>query len=127
MLTEKQMEAKLRKYAETFNQNVRDKEWDKAHNVYNITLETAVMAEMSEEFLKELFGDYDSADEDGNALDDGLIRRAAVEKVNTECCIRRNMAYEDRECRKLGIPLGIYRNYSDADYCARCRKQKNNR
>ena len=124
MLTEKQMETKLKRYAETFNQNVRNKEWGKAHNVYNITLEAAVMAEMSEGFMKELFGGYDDED---YPLNDGLIKRQDVQKVNAECCIRRNMAYEDIECRKLDLPLGTFRYYSDTDYCARCKKQKNSR
>ncbi len=131
MLTEEQMEEKLRGYAETFNRNVREREWGKAHNVYNIILETAVMAEMSKEFMKELFGNYDHDDGEygwddggGKVPDDGKIRRADVEKVNMECCIRRNMAYEDMACRRLGLPLGMYRNYSDADYCARCSTKK---
>lgn len=124
MLTEKQMEEKLRKYAEIFRQNVRNKEWGKAHNVYNIVLTAAVMSEMSEKFRAELFGSYDSED---YPVDDGLIRHSDVSKVNTECCIRRNMAYEDIECRKLGLPLGTFRYYSDPDYCARCKKQKNSR
>lgn len=122
MLTERQMETKLRRYAETFNRHVRNKEWGKAHNIYNTTLETAVMAEMSEEFMKELFGGYDAEE---FPLNDGLIKRQDVQKVNTECCIRRNMAYEDIECRKLGLPLGTFRHYSEADYCAGCKKQKN--
>lgn len=121
MLTEAAMERKLREYAKTFGRHVKEKEWGKAHNVYNMILTAAVMAEMSEKFKMELFG---SCDGEGYPVDDGLIRRSDVQKVNMECCIRRNMAYEDIECHKLGLPLGVFRYYSEANYCARCKKAK---
>lgn len=121
MLTEAAMERKLREYASTFNRHVREKEWGKAHNIYNMVLTAAVMSEMSEKFRAELFGSYDGED---YPVDDGLIRRSDVQKVNTECCIRRNMAYEDIECRKMGLPLETFRYYSEADYCAGCKKAK---
>lgn len=123
MLTEAAMERKLREYASTFNRHVKEKEWGKAHNIYHMVLTAAVMAEMSETFKRELFGDYDD-DETGEALDDGLFRRVDVHRVNVECCIRRNMAYEDIECRKIGLPMEEYRYYSENEYCARCKKAK---
>lgn len=121
MLTEAAMERKLREYAEAFSRHVKEKEWGKAHNIYNMVLITAVMAEMSEEFRAELFGSYDSED---YPVDDGLIRRSDVSRVDIESCIRRNMAYEDMECRKIGLPMEEYRYYSENEYCARCRKAK---
>lgn len=117
MLTEKELEDKLREYAAAFNIHVRTKEWGKAHNVYNMTLTTAVMTGLSREFRDELFGGYDESD-DGD-VKDGLFRREDVAKVNTECCIRRNMAYEDMECRKAGKAP---RYYSEEGYCAICKK-----
>lgn len=121
MLTEAAMERKLREYAATFNRHVKEKEWGKAHNIYHMVLTAAVMAEMSEKFRAELFGSYDSED---YPVDDGLIRHSDVSRVNLECCIRRNMAYEDMECRKIGLPMEEYRYYSENEYCARCRKAK---
>lgn len=122
MLTERELENKLRDRAARFNQCVRNKEWGAAHNIYNMTLDTAVTAEMSEAFRAELFGEYDS--EGTGDVADGLFKREDVHRVNRECCIIRNMAYEDKECRRLGVPLGTFRNYSDEDYCARCRKRQ---
>lgn len=121
MLTEAAMERKLREYAEKFNRHVKEREWGKAHNIYNMVLTAAVMAEASEKFKEELFGSYDVED---HQQDDGLIRRSDVQRVNAECCIRRNMAYEDMECRKIGIPLETFRYYSEEDYCAGCKKAK---
>lgn len=121
MLTEAEMERKLREYAAAFSRHVKEKEWGKAHNIYNMVLTAAVMAEMSEEFRAELFGSYDKED---FPLNDGLIRRSDVSRVDIECCIRRNMAYEDMECRKIGLPMEEYRYYSENEYCARCRKAK---
>ena len=122
MLTEREMENKLRDYAARFRQHVGNREWGKAHNLYNMALVTAVIAEMSEGFRKELFGEYDS--EGTGDVADGLFGRDDVAKVDWECCVRRNMAYEDVECRRLGVPLGTFRRYSDSDYCAMCRKKK---
>ena len=122
MLTERDLENKLRDYAARFSQHVRKREWGEGHNLYNMALDTAVIAEMSEDFQAELFGEYDS--EGTGDVADGLFSREDVHRVNRECCIIRNMAYEDKECRRLGIPLGTFRNYSDEDYCARCRKRK---
>lgn len=122
MLTEREMENKLRDYAARFNQHVSNHEWGAAHNLYNMALTTAVIAEMSEGFRAELFGEYDS--EGTGDVADGLFRRDDVARVDKECCIRRNMAYEDMECRRLGVPLGTFRRYSDSDYCAACRKTK---
>lgn len=119
MLTEAEMKRKLLDYADTFNRNVRAKEWGKAHNIYNMILTVAVMAEMPEGFKRELFGYHDSDDEEDNW--EGMIKREDVDRVNMECCVRRNMAYEDIECRKLGVPV---RYYSESGYCARCRKRK---
>lgn len=121
MLTETEMERKLREHAGMFRRYVEEKNWPAAHNVYNITMEAAVMVEMPERFMHELFGGYDA---EGYPLDDGLIRRSDVSKVNMECCIKRNMAYEDRICRQRGYPLGVLRHYSDEDYCAGCKKAK---
>lgn len=118
MLTEMEMQWKLRDYARKFNRSVTDKEWGKAHNLYHMILTAAVMTEISEKFNEELFGSYDS---EGYPVDDGLIKSRDVARVNTECCIRRNMAYEDMTCRKLGMPL---RYYSEETYCAGCRKAK---
>lgn len=121
MLTEAAMEEKLREYASTFNSHVKEKDWGKAHNIYHMLLTAAVMAEMSAEFMNELFGSHDGED---YPVDDGLIRRSDVQKVNIECCIRRNMAYEDIACRKKGLPMEEYWYYSEDEYCAICKKAK---
>lgn len=115
------MERKLREHAAAFNRYVKEKEWGKAHNIYHMVLTAAVMAEMSEEFRAELFGSYDSED---YPVGDGLIRLSDVSRVSIECCIRRNMAYEDMECRKIGLPMEEYRYYSENEYCSRCKKAK---
>lgn len=121
MLTEAAMEKKLREYAWTFKRHVEEKKWGKAHNIYHMVLTAAVMAEMSEEFMAELFGGHDSED---YPVNDGLIRHSDVQKVNLECCIRRNMAYEDIACREIRLPVEEYRYYSEDEYCARCKKAK---
>lgn len=122
MLTEAAMEEKLREYASAFNRHVKEKEWGKAHNIYHMVLTAAVMSEMSEKFKNELFGVYD--EEETGEAPDGLIRKADVKKVNIECCIRRNMAYEDIACQKIGLPMEEYRYYSENEYCAICKKAK---
>lgn len=117
MLTERQTEQKLKEYAQRFTQHVRNKEWGKAHNIYNMALTVAVFMDSSEELLAELFGPYDVPGSEHM----GLFRQSEVSRVNTECCIRRNIAYEDIACRKIGMPV---RYYSEETYCAGCRKAK---
>lgn len=121
MLTEKEAADKLREYGLRFNKHVRQKDFGKAHNLYNIAIEVATFMKMGEETMEELFGGYDG---EGIPEDDGIFRRSSVNYVNRECCIRRHMAYEDMSCRKQGIPLEEERYYSDTDYCAGCRAKK---
>lgn len=121
MLTEEEVITKLREYGQRFNQLVKRKEWGKAHNIYNIAMETAVFVDIPEKAMEELFGSYDR---EGYPEDNGLFGRNVVMRVDEECCIRRNMTYQDIICRKRGMPLETISYYSDANYCARCQKTK---
>lgn len=117
MLTENEVVDKLRDYGQKFDSCVKKKEWGKAHNLYNIALSVATFVELPDQIMKELFGYGEDATEDG-----GLFRIGSVRLVDRECCIRRNMAYEDMACRKKGLPLELFRCYSEEDFCARCEK-----
>lgn len=123
MLSEAKMIQKLEEYGVRFRAAVDRKDWGVAHSLYNIAHEVAVFAELDDAVLKKLFGDWDSDDgtDTNTALDNGIFTRAEVAEVNLQCCIKRNMAYEDMECHRLGKPV-MY--YGDVDYCARCRDKK---
>ena len=120
MLTEKEVTQKLREYADRFNWHVMNREWGKAHNIYLIARNVAVFVQMPDSVIEELFGEY-SEDQDEKNPEDGLFRRADVSRVDLESCIRRNMAYEDMACRRIGQPE---RYYSEDTYCASCKKTK---
>ncbi len=120
MLTEQEMINKLKEYGCLFNLFVKNKEWGKAHNIYRQTLTVAVFMEAPPLVMDELFGAY--PEEDETAPDTaGIICRKDVARVDLECCIRRNMAYEDMALRKQGREPEYY---SDINYCARCQIKK---
>lgn len=126
MLSEQETVDKLEEYAKEFGKCVRDREYGKAHNIYQKAHEVAVFMEMGADVLKKLFGDWESDDgtETDTALDNGLFQRRLVARVDLESCIIRHKAYEDMACRVVGEPEGQYKYYSDQDYCARCREKK---
>ena len=101
------------------------KEYGVAHNLYHMAHTVAVFMDLGPANLKKLFGDWDSDDgtETNTALDNGLFKRADVNKVNLECCIKRNQAYEDMALRRAGKP-DLQRYYSEYEYCARCQERK---
>lgn len=125
MLSETKAMQKLEEYAAIFNDAVYRKDYGVAHNMYCMAHTVAVFMEMGDQCLKKLFGDWDSDDgtETNTALDNGLFKRADVSKVNLECCIRRNQAYEDMALRRAGKP-DLQRYYSEYEYCARCQERK---
>lgn len=116
MLTEKEAIKKLQETAAQFDAAVRSKNYLRAKNLYNSSLAAAAFMEMGQEVTEEIFGQYGGLGEDEEAPD-GLFRRSYVSKVDLECCIKRNKAYEDQAVRRAGQPV---RYYSDRDYCARC-------
>ncbi len=117
MLTEAQVEEKLKRLGKEFQDYVAVKQWGMAHNAYREALIVAVFMELSEQFKTKLFGPYGISDTE----DIGLFCKADVHRVNYESCVKRNMAYQDIACRKEGQPV---RYYSEADYCALCEKAK---
>lgn len=121
MLTEKETMRKLTESAVLFDYFVKNKEYGKAHNIYNMAHSVAVYMELGEDALKTLFGDWDSDDGSGQAEDNGLFPRWRVDKVNEMCCIRQHRSYEDAVCRRMGQPVQYY---SDEDYCAKCFHKK---
>lgn len=116
MLTEQEAIGKLKEYGSLFNVYVGNREWGKAHNIYRAAVTIAVFLKIPQMTMDELFGGYQ---EDGYPeMDTGLFNRKDVARVDLECCVRRNMAYEDMALRKQGHNAQYY---SDSDYCARCR------
>ena len=67
MISEAGLMKKLRDEAAVFVKLHQSKNYGAAHNVYMRAHNVAVMAELSEKQLKELFGDWDSDDEIGRA------------------------------------------------------------
>jgi hypothetical protein len=120
MLTEDKLVKKLHRTAEQFRDAVREKKYDRAKALYNDALAVAVYVELDAEKRGELFGQYSDIPDDQEAPQ-GLFLRDDVSKVDLECCIQRNRAYEDRTCGIMGKPMQYY---SDEDYCARCAKRK---
>ena len=123
MLTEMQTNVKLEEYAARFRAAVIRKDWGVAHNLYNECVMVTAFMDISDREKKKLFGDWDSDDgsDTETALDNGLFSRKDVDRVNKECCILRNMAYEDQACRREGRPVQYY---GDPDFCPRCQERK---
>ena len=123
MISESKMVRKLEDQAAKFRAAVLRKDWGVAHNLYMEALMVTVFMEVSEEIKKKLWGDWDSDDgtDTDTALDNGLFSRRDVDRVNRECCVLRNMAYEDQACRREGRPSEYY---GDPDFCARCQDKK---
>lgn len=120
MLTEQEVIKKLHIQAEEFRQAVRHKNYMRAKALYNSARTVAVFMKLGGEEMSELFGQYGGLPDDEEAPQ-GLFPRDEVSRVDLECCIKRNKAYEDQACRKTGQPVSFY---SDEDYCARCRKSR---
>ena len=118
MLTEEQTVDKLRQMAEDFELAVDNKDYMRAKALYNKSLVIATFMQLGKSVMVELFGQNSASDED--VTPDGLFRRAEVSKVDLECCIKRNKAYEDQACRKNGTSVQYY---SDENFCARCKKK----
>ena len=106
--------------AALFNVHVKNKEWGKAHNIYRATMTVAVFVKIPQPAMEELFGAYPEGDEAVSDMD-GLFCRRDVARVELECCIKRNMAYEDMALRKQGQAA---KYYSDEGYCARCLEKR---
>ena len=123
MLNEAKTIQKLEDLAARFRAAVMRKEWGAAHNMYWQAVMVTTFMEIDESTRKKLYGDWDSDDgtDTNTALDNGLFSREDVDRVNKECCVLRNMAYEDMACRREGQPV-LY--YGDPDYCARCGDKK---
>lgn len=119
MLTEQEAINKLKEYGSLFNVFVQNKEWGKAHNIYRATMTIAVFLKLPQEVMDELFGAYQEGEEE--TPDTGLFSRKDVAKVDLECCIRRNMSYEDMALRKQGQET---KYYGGPDYCAHCYIKK---
>ena len=124
MLSEEKLMVKLEEKAAMFNSAVKRGEFGAAHNIYIMAHCTAIMAEMSEQSLKKLFGDWDSDDgtETNTALDNGLFKRSVVNYVQWQCCIRSHQTFENMVMRtRKEEPLQFY---GDTEYCARCQERK---
>lgn len=123
MISESRFILKMEDQAAKFNAAISRKDWGVAHNLVVEAVMVTAFCEVSEEIKKKIWGDWDSDDgtETNTALDNGLFSRRAIDLVNRECCIKRNMAYEDQVCRREGRPLQYY---GDADFCAICRDKK---
>jgi len=121
MLTDKECIARLYELADLFNNLTTRKEWTKAKIAYNKAFEVAMFMEIPSNVKDELFGVYAGDVGEHETPPDGLFKRETVAKVNMECCIKRQQAYEDIAARKLGQATRYYR---DEDYCAGCRKAK---
>ena len=121
MLSERETVKKLEEYAQIFEHHCRNRKWGEAKNIYNMAHTVAIFMDMGEAVLKRLFGDWDSDDGNGEAIDNGMFQRWRVEQVDKECCIRRNQAYEDQACRRMGQQT---RYYSEDSYCAICYKKR---
>ena len=122
-MDEKQTVDKLKETAEDFMAAVEDKNYMRAKALYNKALTVATFMKIPKEAMEELFGKSAGGIADDEEAPDGLFRRAAVSRVDLECCIKRNQAYEDQACRRKGKTV---RYYSDKDYCARCNKKSLN-
>ncbi|MBO7341002.1 MAG: hypothetical protein J6U66_13170 [Lachnospiraceae bacterium] len=123
MLNETQAVKKLEECAAKFRAAIIRKDWGVAHNLYMEAIIVTAFMEMGDTVKKKLYGDWDSDDgsDTDTALDNGLFSREDVDRVNKECCILRNMAYEDQTCRRQGRPVEYY---GDPDFCARCEDRK---
>ena len=123
MISETKAVQKLEEKAALFRAAVARKDWGVAHNLYNEAVLVTAFCEMEDHVKKLLFGDWDSDDgtDTDTALDNGLFSREEVNRVNKECCVLRNMAYEDMACRREGRPVQYY---GDADFCALCQDKK---
>ena len=119
MMDEQQTVDKLKETAEDFMEAVESKNYMRAKALYNKALTVATFMQIPKEAMAELFGQSAGIADDDEAQD-GLFRREAVSRVDLECCIKRNQAYEDQACRRRGTTV---RYYSDKDYCALCNKK----
>lgn len=119
MLTEQETIKKLHITAEEFESAARNKDYLRAKSLYNKALSVAVFMQIGQRDMSELFGQTGGLAEDEEAPQ-GLFRRDTVDRVNLECCIKRNKAYEDRTCQMSGWQD---KYYSDEDYCAKCKKR----
>lgn len=116
MLTEEETIKKLQETAAQFDAAVRSKDYLRAKNLYNKSLAVVTFMEMGPAVAAELFGQHGGLGEHDEAPD-GLFSRDYVSKVDLECCIKRNKAYEDQAIQKYGKQV---RYYSDKDFCVGC-------
>jgi hypothetical protein len=115
MLNEKEIKEKLEITAEDFRNAVQERNYMRAKALYNKALAVATFVRLDPEDMENLFGYREDVGEDTEA-EEGLFPRYEVSRVDLECCVKRNKAYEDMTVNG--------RFYSDEDYCARCRKRK---
>lgn len=86
MLTEKEIEDKLRKLPEVFADAVKKKEYQKAKHAYDTAVNVAACVEMSEEFKEELFG---KRGDRGVILKKGAFPEEDVQKVYYETSVKK--------------------------------------
>lgn len=86
MLTEKEIEDKLRKLPEVFAEAVKKKEYQKAKHAYDTAVNVIVCVEMSEDFKDELFG---KRGEKGVILKKGAFPEDDVQKVYYETSVKK--------------------------------------
>lgn len=114
MLSEEQTEKKLKRYAEDFRRAYDQGNYGMAHNLYLVALNVSTFMGVREQFMQNLFG---YCVDDGEPEDNpnvGLFPRDIVRKVDSECCIKRNEAYEDQIMRKRGEKVDYYKNKKTA-------------
>ena len=119
MMDEQQTVDKLKETAEDFMAAVEDKDYMRAKALYNKALTVATFMQIPKDAMSELFGQSAGIADDEEAPD-GLFQRAAVSRVDLECCIKRNQTNKDKDSRRRGTTV---RYYSDKDYCALCNKK----
>lgn len=86
MLTEKEIEDKLRKLPKVFKEAMKKKEYRKARHAYDTAVNVAVCVEMSEDFKEELFG---KRGDRGVILKNGAFPEEDVQKVYYETSVKK--------------------------------------
>lgn len=114
MLTEEQVQKKLKKYAEDFNKAYNKGNYSAAHNLYLIALNVSTFMKLDESFMEELFGYCSDDGEPDDNPELGLFSRNVVSEVDIICCTKRNEAYEDQVMRRRGQEVDYYKNKKTA-------------
>lgn len=97
MLTESEIIAKLRDYAEIFKTHIRNKNYHGAKVAYDRARSVAVFMELDQNTMGMLFG---IRGERGATLHEGLFPEADVIKAYGEC-VRRGQTFENEPYRPI--------------------------